>query len=151
MPVVRSCSRCLGASAKRTPSPTVTDGRGQPTVHTLNRYGAAEKVQDAAGTTLTTWDLTHFQPASVTDALGRVSTFGYDDYGNKTSETIAGSVTRSWTFKPTTDFGVPIKNRAAAFTDARGIEETYSYLCPCQPQILLERDRVKGVRPGVGA
>ncbi|MGE3972168.1 MAG: DUF6531 domain-containing protein, partial [Porticoccaceae bacterium] len=113
-----------------TATTTVTDGRGQPTTHTLNRYGAAEQVEDAAGITRTTWDLTHFQPASSTDALGRVTSFTYDDYGNKTGETIvgsAGTVTRSWTYRPTSAFVVPIKNRAETFVDARGIEENYAY------------------------
>ncbi|MGE3972859.1 MAG: DUF6531 domain-containing protein, partial [Porticoccaceae bacterium] len=113
-----------------TATTTVSDGRGQPTTHTLNRYGAAEQVQDAAGITRTAWDLTHFQPASSTDALGRVTSFTYDDYGNKTGETIvgsAGTVTRSWRYRPTSAFVVPIKNRAEAFVDARGIAENYAY------------------------
>ncbi|PJA37491.1 MAG: hypothetical protein CO182_11755, partial [Lysobacterales bacterium CG_4_9_14_3_um_filter_62_6] len=108
-------------------STLVNDGRGKIATYTLNGYGSAERVEDPAGSTLTTWDFIHFQPASITDALGRVTSYDYDVHGNKLRETITGGVTRSWTYQAPDTFAVPIKNRASTFTDARGMVETYAY------------------------
>ncbi|MDZ4818204.1 MAG: hypothetical protein SGJ20_04440, partial [Planctomycetota bacterium] len=66
-------------------------------------------------------------PATVTDALGRTTTYSYDANGNKSAESITGGITRSWSYVPSADFVVSIKNRARSFTDARGIAETYEY------------------------
>ncbi len=50
-------------------------------------------------------------PATVTDALGRTTTYSYDANGNKSGESITGGITRSWTYVPPAEFGVPIKSR----------------------------------------
>ncbi len=89
----------------------------------MNRYGAATRVTTPAGTTATTWDLVHLQPRTVTDALGGITTFTYDDYGNTTSDVLVtpqGEKRRSWTYHPPSAFAVPhVTNRVATQTDPR--------------------------------
>ena len=113
-----------GAAAAAT---AVTDGRGHVTTHRLNRYGAAEEVEDAVGTTSTEWNFTHYQPARVTDAMGRSTAYTYDAHGNTLTEQIDGGVERRWTYADPSTFAVPIKNRVQTHTDARGILDTYAY------------------------
>ncbi|MBA8884765.1 RHS repeat-associated core domain-containing protein [Dokdonella fugitiva] len=109
----------------------ITDPRGKPIQYALNRYGAAESVTDAAGTTTTTWDLAHRQPASITDAVGTTTSYTYDAAGNKTSETIqhaSGVIHRGWTYEPESAFVVVhIRDRVAVATDGRGLATTYAY------------------------
>ncbi|MGQ0800520.1 MAG: DUF6531 domain-containing protein, partial [Pseudomarimonas sp.] len=109
---------------------TVEDARGHSTVHQLNAYGSAERVTDPVGETSTVWNFAHQQPAQVTDALGTVTTYTYDSFGNTTRERIAhvnGSLQRDWTYVPPSAFGVPITNRVQTHTDARRIVTTTSW------------------------
>ncbi|MBL0164400.1 MAG: glycohydrolase toxin TNT-related protein [Xanthomonadales bacterium] len=109
---------------------TVTDARSNPTTYAMNRYGAAEIVTDPAGTTTTVWDPASLQPARITDALGTITEYDYDSYGNTATQTIqhpSGTLFRSWTYVPPGQFDLPIKNRIDKATDARGIETTFAY------------------------
>ena len=74
--------------------------------------------------------LRRLQPASVTDALGTVTSYQYDEHGNKTSEQVVhahGTLQRSWSYFAPSVFDVPIKHRVRTFTDARGIDTDYSW------------------------
>jgi hypothetical protein len=106
------------------PVTVVTDARSHPTETRMNRYGATTRVIDPAGTTLTTWDTVHLQPATKTDALGGITTFTYDDHGNTTSSVLVtphGERRQSWTYHPTSAFDPPhVTNRVATATDPRG-------------------------------
>jgi YD repeat-containing protein len=106
------------------PVTQVIDARGKPTETRMNRYGAATRVATPAGVTTTTWDLDHLQPETVLDALGGLTTFTYDTYGNTTSEvlvTLHGEKRRSWTYHPPAAFAAPhVTNRVATQTDPRG-------------------------------
>ncbi len=109
---------------------TVTDARSNPTTYAMNRYGAAETVTDPAGTTTTQWDPASLQPARTVDAIGTVTEFDYDEFGNPTTQTIqqaSGTLLRSWTYFEPDLFSVPIKNRVRIATDGRGITTTYAY------------------------
>ncbi|MCB1553012.1 MAG: hypothetical protein KDJ14_04315 [Xanthomonadales bacterium] len=120
----------LGVRYAEAGSTIVRDARGFDTTYELNGYGAAEVVTDPAGTTRTTWDFTALQPASVTDALGTVTSYQYDEHGNKTSEQVVhahGTLQRSWSYFAPSVFDVPIKHRVRTFTDARGIDTDYSW------------------------
>ena len=113
-------------------STEVTDADAHvPTRYDMNRYGAAERVTDFAGTTVTDWDATHLEPHTVTDALGTLTTYAYDDAGNKTSEIISGAnstITHSWTYKPASDFTAPfVRDRVATARDGNGNDTTYGY------------------------
>jgi RHS repeat-associated protein len=110
----------------------VTDADAHlPTHFDMNRYGAAVRVTDFAGTTQTEWDMTHLEPHIVTDALGTLATYVYDDAGNKTSEIIAGTagtISRSWSYKSPSEFSAPfIRDRVAIARDGNGNDTTYGY------------------------
>jgi RHS repeat-associated protein len=110
----------------------ITDARHKPNHYALNRYGAAEAVTDPAGTTTTEWDLQHLEPHVVTDALGTTTTWTYDAAGNRTAESIvhptAGTITRSWTYKPQGEFDPPyLRNRVDVAIDARDHPTAYGY------------------------
>ena len=109
---------------------TVTDARSNPTTYAMNRYGAAETVIDPAGRTTTVWDPASLQPARTIDAIGTITEFDYDDFGNPKTQTIqhaSGTLFRSWTYVAPTQFSVPIKNRIDTIKDGRGIATTYAY------------------------
>ena len=110
----------------------VIDAREHSTHYGLNRYGAATRVQDPAGTTLTEWDFEHLQPRMVTDAIGTTTSYAYDDSGNMTSESIThptgASITHSFTYRQASDFTVPfIRNRIDTATDGNSHATTYGY------------------------
>jgi len=113
------------------PVTVVTDARNYTTRYEMNFYGAVEVQTDTAGTTRTTWDLQRWQPQSITDANGRVTTYGYDRWGNKTLERIRlgdRTIERQWTYWPPETFAVPgIKNRENTATDGRGIVRTTTW------------------------
>ena len=112
------------------PVADITDARNAATRYVLNGYGAASRVTDAAGTTLTEWNLQALQPSKVTDALGTYTEFEYDLYGNKTLERVVhehGTLERRWSYHPPTAFGTPIKDRVDEFTDARDIVTSTSW------------------------
>lgn len=111
-------------------STVVSDPRNASSSYTMNVWGGAEQVVTPAGTTTTSWNLTHLQPDSVVDPLGTTTTYTYDEHGNRTQENIQhahGNQTRSWTYAPPEAFAVPIKNRVLNATDARGITTQHSY------------------------
>jgi RHS repeat-associated protein len=113
------------------PVTQVRDGRGKPTTYTMNRYGAVTQQQDAAGLTVTTWDLVHLQPQTITDPLLGITSYTYDDEGNKRTETVItphGQLSREWTYYPPDSFDAPhVRNRVHRFTDARGIVTENNY------------------------
>lgn len=113
------------------PVTVVTDARSKPTETRMNRYGAATRVTTPAGITVTTWDLVHLQPETVTDALSGVTTFAYDTYGNKTSEVLVtphGEKRRRWTYFPPSAFASPhVTNRVETQTDPRNMVTTLGY------------------------
>lgn len=113
----------------------VRDARGATTRYLLNDYGAAVETSGPAGTTRTEWDFAARQPAKITDALGTVTEFSYDDAGNTTRQRIvhrAGTAEQRWEYHPASLFRdargqpLPIRNRLRRAVDARGIETTYS-------------------------
>ncbi|MEO7323755.1 MAG: DUF6531 domain-containing protein, partial [Dokdonella sp.] len=117
-----------------TPATTdVKDARANPTHYELNNYGAATLVTDPLnGTTQTTWNLAALQPQTVTDALGTITTFAYDDAGNKISEVIqpagGSSITRNWTYYPSAQFTTPfIKDRINDATDGNRNVAHFTY------------------------
>lgn len=102
----------------------VTDARLAETKYALNGYGAAERVEDPAGVTQTTWDLVAMQPASVRDAIGTVTAYRYGLFANKEEESVTRegvTHTRRWIYHPPTLFATPIKDRVKDYTDGRGI------------------------------
>ncbi|TDR38772.1 RHS repeat-associated protein [Tahibacter aquaticus] len=109
----------------------ITDPRQKSIHYAMNPQGGAELVRDEAGETRTVWNLVHRQPATITDALNTVSEFGYDDYGNKTSETVTRNgqtLTRNWTWYAPGDFFAPyLTDRVKTATDARRIVTSYTY------------------------
>ncbi|MEO8673615.1 MAG: DUF6531 domain-containing protein, partial [Tahibacter sp.] len=110
----------------------VTDARLSAVHYTLNRYGAIEKLDNGIDPpTLTVWDFDHLQRKQVTDALGTVTTFGYDDAGNRTDATIvhgADTLHRTWTFTPASEFMPPyIKDRVKTSVDGIGHSATFHY------------------------
>ncbi|WP_313916959.1 DUF6531 domain-containing protein, partial [Tahibacter sp.] len=113
------------------PVTIVTDARNHPTTTRMNRYGAATTVIDPVGTTHTTWDTVHLQPATQTDALGGITTFTYDDHGNTTSEVLVtphGERRQSWTYHPTSAFDTPhVTDRVATTTDPRSYVTRHEY------------------------
>jgi RHS repeat-associated protein len=113
------------------PATVVTDARNHPTRYEMNAYGAVEVQVDPAGTTRTAWDLQRWQPAAVTDANGRVTSYAYDAWGNRTLEQIAldgRTIERRWTFWPPETFERPgIKNREHMATDGRDIVTTTTW------------------------
>jgi RHS repeat-associated protein len=112
---------------------TVNDANGHDTTYKLNRYGAAEEVDDAmGGTTNTIWDMdAHLEPLQITDALGTITTYTYDNAGNKSSETIQngfGTIRRNWTYHAPSEFSPQyIRDRVAVATDGNRNDTTYGY------------------------
>ncbi|UXI67070.1 RHS repeat-associated core domain-containing protein [Tahibacter amnicola] len=109
---------------------TVTDPRNAETQYFMNVRGAAERVVDAAGTTQTEWNMEHRQPAIVTDALQTTTEYRYDDFGNKTKETIShanGTLVREWRYWPPEQFGGTVKDRVRDYVDARALVTSYTY------------------------
>src|SRR5690606_23335038 len=83
-------------------STDVEDARHYATRYTMNAAGAAESVETPGGTTTTAWNTIHLQPDSVTDALGTVTSYEYDEHGNRELERIVhptgGAVERRWVY-----------------------------------------------------
>ncbi|RFF32618.1 RHS repeat-associated core domain-containing protein [Wenzhouxiangella sediminis] len=108
----------------------ITNARNFTTTYQLNLYGAATEIEGPIGTERFGWDMDILRQAWSKDANGTRTDFGYDEYGNRTSETITsahGSLDRTWSFHPPEGFDVPIKNRVAEATDYRGIPTTSDY------------------------
>lgn len=119
-----------GLRGRSDSSTEVADARGHRSTYTLNRHGAAIRVETPAGTSLTEWNLVHLQPASTTDPLGTVTRYTYDEHGNVVQARVEhanGTLSRSWEFVAPEHFAVPIKNRARSATDARGIQTQWGY------------------------
>ena len=68
---------------------TVTDGRLNDTIYTLNLNGSPVKIEEPGGVTTTmTWAANDIFKESETDANGRLTLFEYDDRANLEKETI---------------------------------------------------------------
>ncbi|HJU38905.1 MAG TPA: DUF6531 domain-containing protein, partial [Tahibacter sp.] len=110
---------------------TVRDARAKATSYALNRYGATETETDPAGTKTTQWDFVALQPSREVDALGTVTEYAYDVYGNRTRETVTrgGDVrTRAWTYVSAAAFALPfVRDRVDMLTDARDIDTDHDY------------------------
>ncbi|OGK98176.1 MAG: hypothetical protein A3D33_18255 [Candidatus Rokubacteria bacterium RIFCSPHIGHO2_02_FULL_73_26] len=93
---------------------TMTDPRGNVTVHRFNDLGLPLSTTDALGQT-TVFEYTPGTNlrAAITDPLGRVTRFGYDAQGNVATLTDPAGNVRSFTYEPTF-------NRVAAITDPLG-------------------------------
>jgi len=76
---------------------TVTNQNGDTTTYKLNRYGNPLSIVDAAGTTSMSWSPNDVVMLSKTDARGVLTTYGYDEQGNKTRETTDGK-SQAWTY-----------------------------------------------------
>jgi RHS repeat-associated protein len=100
---------------------TVTDPRGQPTIHRFNSLGFTLSVTDALGqTTVNDYEETTNLLRAVTDPLGRVTRYAYDAAGNLTALTDAAGHTRTFTYEPAF-------NKVASLTDPLGNVTRFAY------------------------
>ncbi len=105
-----------------------------------NALGELTRQQDARGVVTTqTYDALGRLQSRDSSAVALGPTFGNRSIADRWQYDLAGPGLTDSASRSLSGIAAPIWS------------QTYSYLCPCQPQILLERDRVKGVRPGVGA
>ncbi len=132
---------------------TVTDPRGNATIHRFNDQGFPLSTTDALGQT-TVYEYTPGSNliASTTDPLGRVTRFGYDAQGNITSVTDPAGTQRSFTYEPTfnkvtsianpvtppTQFAYDALGNLRTITDPRGKPTTLTYNTGGQPLTITD-------------
>ena len=99
----------------------VTDPNGNVTDHDFNNFGYPATIRDALGriTVFERESVTNRQ-VSTTDSLGRTTRFEYDDAGNTTSMTDAGGNVTTFEYDP-------IFNRVTQITDALGQVTQFTY------------------------
>ena len=126
-----------GAGAEANPAPyvrpnevvaTFTDGNGNVTTYTLNRFGSATQSIDALGRTTDTVRNADSQMTSITEAVGtpeaRTTSFTYDAKGNvlTRTEAVGDPLERVTTFTYEPTF-----NRLKTATDPAGKVKTIDY------------------------
>ncbi len=127
----------LGNAATLELETTVTDRRQRATTYRLNRYGSPLVITDPIGhTTRKTWTPGDVLMLSRTDQNGVVTSFEYDQHGNRTTERVQVTdetgtlVTRerlSTYFSPSAFIAEGIKNHLKSHTDGRGHTTQFEY------------------------
>jgi len=127
---------------------TVTDPRGNMTLHRFNGQGFPLAATDALGQTPTfEYALGTNLLVGMTDPLGRTTRFTYDALGNVTGTTDAAGHQRTFTYEPTftkvasitdplgqvTQFGYDAQGNLTAITDPLGKVTTLTYNAFGQP------------------
>ncbi|MCG8519638.1 MAG: DUF6531 domain-containing protein [Pseudomonadales bacterium] len=103
----------------------VDRGRGRQKLYTLNQYGSPLSIAGPAGSVGMTWTPDDVLMTSRTDERGVTTSYGYDDWGNVTSEKVGGMPEITRTFAVIGE--AMIRNRMTKETGINGETTHYDY------------------------